>query len=170
MFGLQRVNSPFYTLAGGGKLTAGSHECPGHGKYEDEGGRRNIRSRVTHKPCSPRLAEDEIADSDSSQEPLESLRPKLEALVGLNEDKTVSGISFGLLGDGGVGFTDQDVCSDDCFWLKTNRKQIAAKRWSEQDRVAFEALRPAYKDDLRGACMLAKSGLIDKTCTEVSVS
>ena len=90
----------------------------------------------------------------------------LKAYVGLNKDGTVSGSEWLPLRREDQAFDDQTVCSDSCFWLKTNRGK-SQPEWSTHELGILNELRIVQQYDLRGSCMLAEFRLMDKACVEV---
>ena len=93
----------------------------------------------------------------------------IKYVLGLEKDgKTVSGSFWASLRDSAdTGFADNELCSEACSWPKETRLQRSTE-WSELDLKNLKMLRPAYENDKRGACMIASSKLIGKTCKEVS--
>lgn len=136
-----------------------SHECPGHGEFAKGNGIDNTRVRANTKPLSPRSARNNAIEVSQSID--------LTQLVGMNDDGSVSGLRMDEMTDLDTGFADDEICSDSCFWKKTNRAGLDIMPWLDQDRVLLQALLPAYVRNKRAACMLALA--IQKPCVEVSL-
>ena len=62
------------------------------------------------------------------------------------------------------GFREDELCSDLCFWKKSNRSR-SVSRWSPDKIDLLETLLPAYFGLKRAACLLVTA--IDKPCAEV---
>lgn len=148
-------------------LTLGRHECPGHGEYEDSDNEKNMRIRVNLKPALNGSPNKRFGTSKPNKASLDK-DTTIYQLVGLEEDgKTVSGPFWAQYRNGAdSGFGDQEVCSDECFWPKKNRVDRLTL-WSDEDSKNLKMLRPAFENDKRGACMIAQTGLISKSCKEV---
>ena len=147
-----------------------SHECPGHGEFEDEVDEKNIRIRVNCKPSSPKSPTLNGIDDRKNIDRIELSEPTPQDIIGKDDDGNVSGTFWAHLSEGDNVLSDQETCSETCFWLKSNRKLQPNKSELDEDWKVFEMLRPAYETDRRGPCMLAQSGLINKTCVQVSIS
>jgi hypothetical protein len=94
----------------------------------------------------------------------DSIEEKIGDMMGMNQDKTITGEPWVEFQTRKPGFKDDKLCSDTCFWLKGNRPAIASA-WSKEEISRFKTILPAYKDDKRGACMLALC--VGKPCSEV---
>lgn len=136
-----------------------SHECPGHGEFAKGNGIDNTRVRANTKPLSPKSARNNAIEVSQSID--------LTQLIGMNDDGSVSGLRMDEMTDLDTGFADDEICSDSCFWKKTNRAGLDIMPWLDQDRVLLQALLPAYVRNKRAACMLALA--IRKPCVEVSL-
>ena len=94
--------------------------------------------------------------------------PTAQQALGMNDDRTISGVFWSEVEEDDSGFADWEVCSsDDCFWLKNNRYRSLSE-WSKADRELLDTFRPAYENDRRGPCVVSRFGLINKPCVEVS--
>ena len=144
------------------------HECPGHGEYEDTDDDKNLRIRVNLKPTIANSPNRKFGSSEPNKASFVNALHITE-LMGLKEDaKTVSGPLWANQRDGAdSGFGDQEVCSKDCFWPKKSRADRLTV-WSEEDQKNLKMLRPAFENDKRGACLIAQTGLISKSCKEVA--
>ena len=89
-------------------------------------------------------------------------------LIGMNDDGSVSGLPIDEMTDLDTGFADNELCSDSCFWKKTNRSGLKVKPWLNEDRELVRELLPAYVHNKRAACMIALA--VQKPCVEVSSS
>lgn len=140
------------------ELTSPSrHECPGHGEFTKEDGIENTRIRANTKPLSLKIAK---SNGTEIVQPID-----ITQLVGMNDDGSISGLPIDEMTDLDTGFADNELCSDSCFWKKTNRSGTEAKPWLDEDREILQALLPAYVRNKRAACMIALA--IRKSCIEV---
>ena len=152
------------------RLTFNRHECPGHGEYEDSDDEKNLRLRVNLKPALPTPKNRKSASPKENKASF-GKEVTIHHLIGLEEDrKTVSGPFWARWRDSADhGFGDQEVCSPDCFWPKKTRTDHSSS-WSEEDERTLKMLRPAFENDKRGACIIAQTRLISKSCKEVCYS
>jgi len=95
---------------------------------------------------------------------MESLKLLVEDAVGMDDDKIVSGKPWSKFKDEDAAFKDDELCSDNCFWLKKNRSTLSLG-WSEEDTELFNTIAPAYIDIRRGPCLIAFA--VEKPCYEV---
>ena len=147
-------------------IACNRHECPGHGEFNDEEEEKNVRTRINAKPLSP---SSEIGRTFSARD--DATGPKLDAStikdsLGMNEDKSISGNSLIAVSGSDCAFQDDELCSDDCFWLKSNRLR-ALSRFADEETELLHTFIPAYGQNRRGPCMLALA--IDKPCVEVRI-
>ena len=135
-----------------------AHECPGHGEYNDTDQGKNVRERVNFKPGSP--------DAEASW-PYRINDEDITELLGLQDDGEVTGVPWTTFRESStVGFSDSELCHDDCFWARQARTtELSA--WAKDDNEAFRMLRPAYEFERRGPCLMAQCGLIRKSCKEI---
>ena len=135
-----------------------AHECPGHGEYHDTDQGKNTRERVNFKPETP--------DPEVSL-PYRINDENITDLLGLQDDGEVTGMPWTTFRESSsVGFSDAELCHDDCFWAKQARTTELSV-WLKDDNEAFRMLRPAYEFERRGACLMAQCGLIRKSCKEI---
>jgi len=125
---------------------------------EDYPGNVNHKARVTVR-SRPRLWKESLAyvkepDVDIGQ------------LLGIDDGGNVSGTwnNPATSSGGEAGFPDSRICSEECFWKKSNRTSDVVQ-WSESEKQLLENLMPAYARSKRGACMLAIA--VDRPCVEV---
>ena len=138
-----------------------SHECPGHGEFEDDGYHKSIRVRINAEPLS-------LNDGTSSTR-TGIIRPDTAAIndaLGQDEDGSVSGQPLIPIRGFDHAFRDDEICSKSCFWLKSNRSMDLSE-FSDQEMEDLHISLPAYYNDRRGACMLAL--FIDKPCVQVGL-
>jgi hypothetical protein len=111
--------------------------------------------------------------ANSVQSPAKRSTVQSSSLVGLNDDGTVTGAELEYVNANESVLPDDKCCSDTCFWRKSNRtdsRGMEKVSWSKQECQMFDLLYPAYYTDRRGACMLAHSKVINKSCAAVRVS
>lgn len=82
----------------------------------------------------------------------------------MDDDKNVSGTPWTKFKNDDSAFEDDELCSDNCFWLKKNRT-ASSSAWSEEDTQLFDTLAPAYLDIRRAPCLITLA--IKKPCYEV---
>ncbi|KAI9662679.1 MAG: hypothetical protein M1831_002722 [Alyxoria varia] len=68
--------------------------------------------------------------------------------------------------DKDAGYKDDELCSEKCFWKKSNRKVTSTEKWSEEDLKYLEHILPGFSESKRGPCFLAMG--LEKPCVEVS--
>lgn len=141
-----------------------SHECPGHGEFNDEDDQKNVRLRLNAKPLCPPAADNRSMANGDDPNQIQVDISKIENALGRNEDGTVSGQALLTISDLDSVFKDDEFCSDSCFWLKANRSRSVSD-FTAEDMGLLHTLLPAYRGNRRGACMLALA--IDKPCVEV---
>lgn len=140
------------------------HECPGHGEFDDTDDEKNIRIRINVKPPFPQSPQRKTATRNVDTESIQYSTVLLKDAIGLNDDKSVSGTPWITFREEECGFKEDEVCSDNCFWLKSHRSS-SSSTWSTEELKLFNTLLPAYQDSRRGACMLALG--LEKQCNEV---
>lgn len=141
-----------------------SHECPGHGEFDDEDEDKNIRVRINAKPDSPTIRKRQSTEAQLISNGTDFTKSLVQDAVGLNDDKVVSGQPWTKFKDEDSGFKDDELCSDHCFWLKNNRSTLSSA-WSEPEIQLFNTLVPVYIDIRRGPCFIAIA--VEKPCFEV---
>ena len=139
-----------------------SHECPGHGEFEDDDYKNNVRVRINAEPLS----------SSQSMPTLKSGPARFDTsaisnALGQDEDGNVSGQPLIPIRRFDHAFRDDESCSESCFWLKSNRL-VDASEFSPQEMEDMFISLPAYYNDRRGACMLAL--FVEKPCVQVGVA
>lgn len=65
----------------------------------------------------------------------------------------------------GAYLPDNKLCSEKCFWKKSNRTGSASRAWSAADTALLKSVYPACATDRRGPCMVAS--IMDKLCIEI---
>ncbi|MCJ1390602.1 hypothetical protein MMC18_003463 [Xylographa bjoerkii] len=162
-----RDSDPLGTYADLGCLVCYAHECPGHGEFEDEDDEKNVRIRINAKPPSPKSPKDRVGRHLTNEEHTTVTPSFLEAIVGINKDKSITGKPWVVFKDEDSGFKDDEMCSDKCFWLKSNRS-ISSSSWTDYDLKLFNTLSPAHQGNRRGPCLLALG--MSKPCNELLAS
>lgn len=100
----------------------------------------------------------------------------LMSRMGLNKDETVSGKHWmpNEMLDNDDGLEPTELCSDNCFWPKSNRSATnrlnRADQWSPEQLKILETLRPAYEGSSRAPCLLFGTGVLGKSCFQVSLT
>ncbi|MCJ1402180.1 hypothetical protein MMC11_005400 [Xylographa trunciseda] len=158
-----RDSDPLGTYADLGCLVCYAHECPGHGEFEDGDDEKNIRIRINAKPPSPKSPKHKQRRRLTNEEHIGVTSSSLEAAVGINEDKIITGKPWAALKDEDSGFKDDELCSDECFWLKSNRSMLSSS-WADHDLKLFNTLLPGHQGNRRGSCLLALG--LSKPCYE----
>ncbi|MCJ1287582.1 hypothetical protein MMC26_006934 [Xylographa opegraphella] len=161
-----RDSDPLGTYADLGCLVCYAHECPGHGEYEDNDDQKNVRVRINAKPPSPKLPKDKPDRHITKEEMTKVVSSLSAAAIGINEDRSITGKPWAWFNNEESGFKDDEMCSDKCFWLKSNRF-ISSSSWNDDDLKLFNTLIPAHQANRRGCCLLALS--MNKPCNEVCI-
>lgn len=130
---------------------------------------KNVRIRIN---AVPNLKESAVGHTNSqprrvSGEIFQAGVSRLLDIIGVNDDKTVSGLPWTIFSDHFPGFRDKEFCSEKCFWQKANRLELVSSRWLPAEVELFDALMPAYTGSRRGPCFLAFT--IEKPCVEVCI-
>ena len=141
-----------------------SHECPGHGEFNDEDEQANVRLRLNAKPLSPPAVNCKSIVNGDGPSKVEFDTSTIKNALGRNEDGTVGGQALITISDLDSAFKDDELCSDSCFWLKANRSRSSTEFTAEEMEL-LHVLLPAYRGNRRGACLLALA--IEKPCVEV---
>ncbi|MCJ1385394.1 hypothetical protein MMC17_008517 [Xylographa soralifera] len=149
-----------------GCLVCYAHECPGHGEFEDDDDEKNVRIRINAKPPSPKSPKDKIGRHLTNEEHTRIVSSSLEAAVGINDDNSITGKPWALFKNQESGFKDEEMCSDECFWPKSNRS-VSSSSWNDHDLKLFNTLLPAHQSNRRGSCLLALG--MNKPCNEVYI-
>lgn len=113
---------------------------------------------------------DPVKLSNSLQSPGKRAGGPSSMLIGLDDDGVVRGTELEYVRTNESFLDDTECCSETCFWRKRNRANSRGEEkvsWSKQESQAFDLLYPAYYTDRRGACMLARSKVINKSCAAV---
>ncbi|MCJ1292454.1 hypothetical protein MMC34_004004 [Xylographa carneopallida] len=156
-------NDSLATYADLGCLVCYAHECPGHGEFEDEDDKKNVRVRINVKPLTLKSFKANIRLHLKKEGNTNGFSSSLEAAVGTNEDNSITGKPWALFKNEESGFKDDEMCSDECFWRKGNRS-ASSSSWDDDDLKLFNTLLPAHQDNRRGSCLLAFS--MSKPCNE----
>ncbi|MCJ1245215.1 hypothetical protein MMC30_002416 [Trapelia coarctata] len=147
-----------------GCLVCFAHECPGHGEFDDEDEEKNIRVRINAKPDSPSTPKRKTIGVQLVHNGTESSKVLVEDALGMDDEKAVSGNPWSKFKDEDAAFKDDELCSENCFWLKKNRS-TSSSAWSEEDTELFNTIAPAYVDIRRGPCLIAFA--VEKPCYEI---
>ena len=116
-----------------------------------------MRLKVNANPLSPLVP---IGRRYSDDDRTFTVSSVIKVSTGMEDDGTITG-SDPTKKD---GFREDELCSDLCFWKKSNRERSLSS-WLPNEVELLETLLPTYIGLRRAACILAVA--IAKPCAEV---